>query len=198
MRVLIAGCGYVGSALAARLVVAGHEVHGLRRNVDALPTGVRGVAADLTDRSTLTQLPTVDALVYCAAANGRSEASYEAAYVRGVENVLDALGDAPLARAVFTSSTAVYAQDDGSDVDEGSPTEPSGFSGRILLRAERRFLERTRDAGVVLPATTTVDGADLKRALVVAPPAVHGSAWARRLGDFHLEVPPPPVRPRET
>ncbi|MCA9577202.1 MAG: NAD-dependent epimerase/dehydratase family protein [Polyangiales bacterium] len=150
MRVLIAGCGYVGSALAARLVVAGHEVHGLRRNVDALPTGVRGVAADLTDRSTLTQLPTVDALVYCAAANGRSEASYEAAYVRGVENVLDALGDAPLARAVFTSSTAVYAQDDGSDVDEGSPTEPSGFSGRILLRAERRFLERTRDAGVVL------------------------------------------------
>jgi putative mRNA 3-end processing factor len=41
-----------------------------------------------------------------------------------------------------------------------------------------------RAAGVALPATTPIDGADLKRALVVAPPAVHGSAWVRRLGDF--------------
>ena len=82
MRVLIAGCGYVGSALAARLVVAGHEVHGLRRNVDALPTGVRGVAADLTDRSTLTQLPMLDTLadsvhdaVFGAAAEHRPRVS---------------------------------------------------------------------------------------------------------------------------
>ncbi len=46
-----------------------------------------------------------------------------------------------------------------------------------------------RAAGVVLPATTTLealaaDRTALRRALVVAPPAVHGSAWARRLGDF--------------
>jgi putative mRNA 3-end processing factor len=41
-----------------------------------------------------------------------------------------------------------------------------------------------REAGVALPATTPIESADLKRALVVAPPAVHGSAWARRLGDF--------------
>jgi putative mRNA 3-end processing factor len=43
-----------------------------------------------------------------------------------------------------------------------------------------------RAAGVALPPTCLVDelpAADLKRALVVAPPAVHGSAWARRLGD---------------
>ncbi|MCP5272735.1 MAG: ligase-associated DNA damage response exonuclease [Burkholderiaceae bacterium] len=41
-----------------------------------------------------------------------------------------------------------------------------------------------RAAGVALPVTTPLDAADLKRALVVAPPAVHGSAWARRLGAF--------------
>jgi putative mRNA 3-end processing factor len=41
-----------------------------------------------------------------------------------------------------------------------------------------------RAAGVALPATTPIELADLKRALVVAPPSVHGSAWARRLGDF--------------
>ena len=41
-----------------------------------------------------------------------------------------------------------------------------------------------RAAGVALPETTSIDSADLRRALVVAPPSVHGSAWARRLGAF--------------
>jgi putative mRNA 3-end processing factor len=49
-----------------------------------------------------------------------------------------------------------------------------------------------RAAGVALPATATLTDAGaqlapaeaLGGALVVAPPAVHASAWARRLGDF--------------
>jgi putative mRNA 3-end processing factor len=43
-----------------------------------------------------------------------------------------------------------------------------------------------RDAGVALPATQRIDDVprdDLKRALAIAPPAVQGSAWAKRLGD---------------
>ncbi|MCA9536639.1 MAG: NAD-dependent epimerase/dehydratase family protein [Myxococcales bacterium] len=150
MRVLIAGCGYVGSALATQLVQAGHSVFGLRRTINQLPAGVAGIAADLSDPSTLTALPEVDTLVYCAAAGGRTPENYEAAYVRGVENVLCALEGTPLTRAVLTSSTAVYAQDDGSDVDEGSPTEPQSFSGRTLLRSEALFRERLGERGVVL------------------------------------------------
>ncbi len=48
--------------------------------------------------------------------------------------------------------------------------------------------EAYRAGGVALPPTPTLDElsdkALLGRALVIAPPAVHGSAWARRLGDF--------------
>ena len=46
--------------------------------------------------------------------------------------------------------------------------------------------EAYRAAGVPLPPTRRIDEltkAELARALVVAPPAVHGSAWARRLGE---------------
>jgi putative mRNA 3-end processing factor len=46
--------------------------------------------------------------------------------------------------------------------------------------------EAYRAAGVPLPATPLLDELDaaaLRRALVVAPPAVHGSAWTRRLGE---------------
>ncbi len=45
-----------------------------------------------------------------------------------------------------------------------------------------------RAAGVPLPPTQTVHDAAPReawqRALVIAPPSVHGSAWARRFGDF--------------
>jgi putative mRNA 3-end processing factor len=43
-----------------------------------------------------------------------------------------------------------------------------------------------RAAGVALPATRAIDTLardELRRCIAVAPPAVHGSAWARRLGD---------------
>jgi putative mRNA 3-end processing factor len=43
-----------------------------------------------------------------------------------------------------------------------------------------------RSAGVALPAVRRVaemDSAELKRALVIAPPSVQGSPWLRRLGD---------------
>ncbi|WP_418319191.1 ligase-associated DNA damage response exonuclease [Piscinibacter sakaiensis] len=43
-----------------------------------------------------------------------------------------------------------------------------------------------RRSGVMLPPTRTLDEVeqgDLRRALVIAPPAVHGSRWARRLVD---------------
>ncbi|MEM9067750.1 MAG: NAD-dependent epimerase/dehydratase family protein [Myxococcota bacterium] len=145
MTVLVAGCGYVGSAFA-RLVLASSEdaeVIGLRRTVSKLPPGVRGVAADLGDRAGLAEAlapvaEEIDLLVYAAAADARTDEAYVRAYVNGLDNVLAALADAPLRRALFTSSTAVYGQQEGW-VDEASPTEPASFSGRRLLEAEARL-----------------------------------------------------------
>ena len=62
-------------------------------------------------------------------------------------------------------------------------------TGPIVVHGAVEPLNRAyRDAGVALPATQLLAGisdkASLKRALVVAPPAVHGSAWARQFGDF--------------
>ncbi len=46
--------------------------------------------------------------------------------------------------------------------------------------------EAYRDAGVALPPTLRLEDLDtdaLRRALVIAPPAVHGSAWTNKLGE---------------
>lgn len=60
--------------------------------------------------------------------------------------------------------------------------------GPIVVHGAVELLNRAyREAGVVLPPTCLLDEvsdrASLKRALVVAPPSVHGSAWARAFGD---------------
>lgn len=138
-RVLIAGCGYVGSALAERLGVDGHEVWGLRRRVAGLPPGVRPFEADLALPATLAGLPQgLEAVFYLVAPGGSDDALYRTAYVEGLSNLLEALErDRQRPRRVFfASSTAVYAQDDGSWVDEDSETAPHHFSGRRLLQGE--------------------------------------------------------------
>lgn len=152
MNVLIAGCGYVGSALAELLVRGGHRVWGLRRDPRELPDGVIPVAADLGSPASLDRAigSAIDHLVYAASPGERTPAAYERAYVRGLENVLAVLERrGGLERAVLTSSTAVYAQDDGGWIDEGSPTEPASFSGRTLLEAESLLRGRSFD-GVAL------------------------------------------------
>jgi nucleoside-diphosphate-sugar epimerase len=144
-RVLVAGCGYVGSALAERLVADGYAVVGLRRGAGQLPPGVTPLQADLTDgpalRRALAEVEPggMDAVVYTAAAERADDESYRRTYVDGLANVLawaEGQGMRPPA-VLFTSSTAVYAQRDGEWVDEESPTEPEHWSGRRLLEAER-------------------------------------------------------------
>lgn len=138
-NVLIAGCGDVGNALANRLLAEGCAVWGIRRTVDALAPGVTPWRIDLRDRASLGAPPAAfDYLFYTASADGRDEESYRAIYVDALRDLLEVLRSegSPLHRVFFTSSTAVYGQSEGEWVDEASPTEPSGFNGRLLLEAE--------------------------------------------------------------
>jgi nucleoside-diphosphate-sugar epimerase len=143
LRVLVAGCGYVGSALAARLAAEGHSVWGLRRHPDRLPPDVQPLAADLSDPRTLADLPPrLDHVAYTAAPDGASDDAYRAAYVDGLRHLLAALEaqrQRPR-RVLLTSTTGVYGQADGAWVDEDSPTEAAGFRGLRPLEGERLLL----------------------------------------------------------
>ena len=152
MRILIAGCGYVGCVLARILIDDGHAVWGLRRNPAVLPDGVESIIANLTDLNSLASLPhELDVVVYAAAAGAFDEARYRAAYVDGPRTLLAALEaqrQRPQ-RIVFASSTGVYAQDSGEWIDETSPTAPAYFSGATLLEGERVVLGGPFPATVV-------------------------------------------------
>ena len=149
MRVLIAGCGDVGSVLAVSLLQDGHVVYGLKRNTSSLPDGVIPIQADLTKPDTLTQLPPdIDHLVFLPTPASRDQAGYEAIFIQGWNNLWAGLPRAP-ERSLVVSSTAVYGESDGGIVDEGTDPRPTGFNGKALLKMEQTAAACTDNLAVV-------------------------------------------------
>ena len=151
--VVIAGCGDVGSRLASQLLASEWEVHGLRRDISRLPDGVIGIAGDLFNKDCPDTWPIGggDYLVYCAAATDHDEAGYRAAYVQGLQHVLEWLkdyGQEPK-HLLFVSSSSVYGQQQGEWVDETSETQAKGYSGQVMLEAEQIALNSGIAASIV-------------------------------------------------
>jgi nucleoside-diphosphate-sugar epimerase len=182
-RILIAGCGYVGTELARRLAGDGHDVFALRRSEAAPIPGVSWIRADLTDVDALRGLPPrIELVCYSASAGGADDRAYRSAYVDGLRYLLAVLDAHPVRRLVYASSTGVYAQTDGEWVDEDSPAEPTHFSGKRLLEGEHlashgRFSSTVvRFAGIYGPGRTRlVDSVRRGEAVIPAGPPVYSN-----------------------
>ena len=145
MRVLIVGCGYVGLPLGGALAGLGHEVHGLRRSANTHAAmeeaGIVPHAIDIIRREQLDNLPEPFDWIINTISSGRGgEEAYHGSDVEGTQNLIDWFAGSPPQKYLFTSSTGVYGQTDGSWVDEDICAEPSGNTGRILLEAEALVL----------------------------------------------------------
>ena len=147
MRVLIVGCGYVGFPLAAELVKLGHEVFGMRRSTSSdaalRSAGITPMCGDITRPDSLKQLPRdFDWVVNCVASGGGGVEEYRQLYLQGMRNLIAWLTvtDVKTPRIIYTSSTGVYGQNDGSLVDETSPTEPATETAKVLIETEQTLL----------------------------------------------------------
>lgn len=139
-KILLVGCGDIGIPLAGSLAGQGAEIWGVRRHPEHLPEFVHPIAADVTRPVSLIALSGLpfDYVVITLTPAGFTEAGYHTVFVDGMRNLLAALNrEVPPKRIFFVSSTSVYQQSEGEWVDETSPTEPTGFSGRCLLQSER-------------------------------------------------------------
>lgn len=151
-RVLILGCGYVGLELGRQLAAAGHRVFGARRSAGdddrVRAAGCLPVVADVTQPQTLSTLPgRFDWVVNTVSSSRGGLDEYRAVYLEGSVNVIRWLSGAPPEAYVYTSSTSVYGQTDGSWVDESSPAEPATDTGRILVEAEQVLLRAAQERG---------------------------------------------------
>jgi nucleoside-diphosphate-sugar epimerase len=147
MRVLIVGCGYVGLPLGAELLRQGHVVFGLRRSApeQLSAAGLVPLQADIAHAEALGKLPPdFDWVVNCAASGGGGPDDYRRLYWQGTRNLISWLGASPLRKFVYTSSTGVYGQNDGSVVTEDSPAKPESPTAQVLVEAEELLLAAAR------------------------------------------------------
>jgi nucleoside-diphosphate-sugar epimerase len=156
-RILIAGCGYVGEATADLFHSAGWNVEGWVQSKEAAgrlsvkPYSIRSI--DISQRHEVAKRAgAFDAVIHCASSRGGDAEVYRQIYLNGARHLLDRF---PQAKILFTSSTSVYAQCDGSWVTEESETKPLRETGRILLEVEKLILEKggmvVRLAGIYGP-----------------------------------------------
>lgn len=156
-KILILGCGYVGTVLAHRLRASGHAVTGWVRSEESAAAlraeGFTIHVGDIGNAEDWQSLPThFDVAIHCASSNRSGPEVYASVYRNGLRNLIRHL---PQARLLFTSSTSVYAQTDGSVVTENSPAEPQTETGKILREAEQIGLDHAatilRLAGIYGP-----------------------------------------------
>ena len=145
MHVLIAGCGWLGTAVARRLLERGDRVTGIRsdpRRAEGLRAlGIEPLALDLADPAALSLPSGVDAILALQAARGGGEEPYRRAYLEANRNLLAWARRHPVQAFVHTGSSGIFEQSDGSEVDEETPPAPASPTGKILLEAERSMLE---------------------------------------------------------
>jgi len=152
MRVLIVGCGYVGLPLAATLAKEGHEVTGMCRTNSAenelRAAGIKPHITDITQGEVLAKLPIAyDWVVNCVSSSHGGVEEYRRVYLQGMRNLVEWLAAAPPRKFVYTSSTSVYGQTDGSIVTESSAAEPAAETAQILVEAENVLLAAAQQKG---------------------------------------------------
>ena len=147
MNFLITGAaGFLGSALANRLVRDGHQVRGL----DDLSTGdpsslspdVLFTRGDVSDRPKLwTLLQEVDCVYHLAARVSVPESvlyprEYNAVNVGGTVSLMEAMRDVGVRRVVFSSSGAVYGDQGQQPLAETATPNPRSPYAVSKLAAE--------------------------------------------------------------
>ena len=145
---IIFGCGYVGMELARSCLAMGWQVTAFTRNphkaADAEKLGARAVLAGLQSADWWGELSSqYDHAVNCVGAAAPSIEGYQASYLEGMHSIEGWLKETnqSLQNLIFTSSSSVYPQTDGSLVDEESTNVGVSARGQILLDAEQVCLQ---------------------------------------------------------
>ncbi|MCE7873244.1 NAD-dependent epimerase/dehydratase family protein [bacterium CPR1] len=161
MKALVTGGGgFLGGALARRLLADGHEVFVLGRNrypeMEAL--GAKGIVADLADRSRVVSACAGMDVVFHVGARAGLWGSFEDYYnsnVLATINVLDGCREGGVSRLVYTSSPSVTfdGQDHlGADERLGYPRKFLNFYSQTKAMAEKLVLKANGEHGVLTVA----------------------------------------------
>lgn len=156
--VLIAGCGYTGlraariwqsrSLSVSAITRSEHKAAEFRRE------GLQPLVLDLASDKPWPVLPPADVVLWSVGYDRSSGSDRRAVWIHGLQRFLQALQPAVTPRRlILTSSTSVYGDCEGLEVDESTIPRPSQEGGQVCLEAEqllKEFAAHSGDTFVIL------------------------------------------------
>jgi nucleoside-diphosphate-sugar epimerase len=120
-----------------------------KRPQTARSNAPRSTSQQVLQRS-LAKLPRqFDWVVNCVAAGGSAD-NYRQIYLEGNRNLISWLAESPPEKFIYTSSTSVYGQNDGSLVTEQSPARPVADTAKVLVETEQLLLAAQKEIPAVI------------------------------------------------
>jgi len=148
---LIAGCGYVGLRIARLWTRLGICTFAITRSNEKAAMlradGIHPIVLDLSLANELPDLPDADVVLWSVGFDRSTGVTRESAWIDGLRKLLAALPERSTPRRIlYTSSTGVYGEGHGGEVDEDTPPNPVSEGGQTCVVAEnilRDFATRT-------------------------------------------------------
>jgi len=169
---LIVGYGFTGSSIDRALSNRGFTVYGLRRDWSSeskTTRFARPVTGDITEPRSLEHLEAdFEVVVNCVSAGERGNPDrYRKIYVEGAKNLIHWAKNCDVSTLIYTGSSTVYGDRDGTWVDETSKPAADTTSAEILLEAEELYRQahRSGDLSTVICRLTGIYGTGRQRVL---------------------------------
>ncbi len=142
---LIAGCGYVGHRIARQWTQQGLQTLAITRDASKAEhlrlESIQPVDMDLGSAAAWPSLPDADIVLWAVGFDRRPGSDRQATWVDGLKRLLRELPPRSTPRRIlYTSSTGVYGDGEGLDVDEQTPVNP-GSEGGVACVAAEEFLQ---------------------------------------------------------
>ena len=155
---LIAGCGYVGHRVAQLWCSSGIETFAISRSAEKAEQleseSIHPVIMDLSSPENWPELPVVDVVLWSVGFDRSAGADRTKVWIDGLRELLNRVRfRTERGTVIYTSSTGVYGDSGGEEVDEESTTSPDSEGGKACLSAEqvvREFATSTGHAATVL------------------------------------------------
>lgn len=141
-RMVIFGCGFLGTRVALQAREQGMDVTVMTRNTEQA-TRLSGlgfgqvVTGELHASAWHGRIePRQDIVVNCVSSAGGGWVGYRKSYFEGMRSILAWAAPGSIQSLIFTSSTSVYAQANEEWVTEDDPADGSSEGGKILRESE--------------------------------------------------------------
>ena len=151
-KIIIFGCGYIGTSFAMRAMSLGAQVTALTHNsIQAQKLkgqGVETVVAELRETGWHTQLVgKFDFALNCVGSSSRDIKGYQESYLEGMRSIMVWSRSNAIGTFLYTSSTSVYPQNHGELVDELASKDGIREEARILLDTEKVLMDEVVSYG---------------------------------------------------